>query len=549
MKLLRSPGAWISGILLVGAAWKLLFIFWDVIPFNSDEAVVALMARHILAGARPIFFYGQAYMGSMDAYLAAAGFWLFGQEVWVIRLVQTLLYLGVILTTYFTGKIAFDSPAAGLLAAAMLAIPSVNVMLYTTASLGGYGEALLIGNLLLLLAFWVVRRALPGDNPGQTPRRRMWLALLCWGLLAGIGLWTNGLTLIYTLPAGFYLARAAWQDGRLHQLARWLGLMAGGALLGALPWVFFALQRGLPQLIQELFGSAVSVETTPWLVRTAMHLGNFLLLGTSAIFSFRPPWAVRWLALPLLPFVLMFWVAVMVFFARRLRRGEAMRAEYGVLAGVGSVLLAGFVFTSFGVDPSGRYFLPLAVLLALVAAQMLISIARRGGPRWAWLPGGLLALVIGYHGIGTLQCAWAYPPGLTTQFYGPTSIDHRADQALIDFLNEVGETRGYTNYWVAYPLAFHSQEHLIFVPRLPYHLDLRYTARDDRYTPYQVEVAQSERVAYITTRNPALDARLRDQFQSLGVSWEEHQIADFRVYYRLSRLVRPEQIDLSEVVD
>jgi hypothetical protein len=500
------------------------------------------MARHILAGARPIFFYGQAYMGSLDAYLVAAGFAVFGQAVWVVRLVQGLLYLGVIFTTYLLGKTAFDSRAAGLLAAALLIFPPVHVMLYTTASLGGYGEALLIGNLLLLAAFWIVRRAVPAIRRDAPVNRRLGMALCAWGLLAGAGLWTNGLTLVYSAPSGLYLAWAAWKTGGLRRLASWLAFMAGSALLGAIPWAIYALQRGPSQLILELFGSAVSVETTPWLVRTATHLLNFLLLGTSAIFSFRPPWAVRWLGLPLLPFVLIFWLAVLVFFARCLRRGQALRAEYGVLAGVAGVLLAGFLFTSFGVDPSGRYFLPLAVPLALGAAQFLLSMPRR-----PWLPLGLLVLVGGYHLIGTVQCALAFPPGLTTQFYEPTIIDHRADQALIDFLSEKGETRGYSNYWVAYPLAFRSQERLIFIPRLPYHLDLRYTARDDRYAPYQMMVAQSEHVAYITTRNLALDERLRQQFSAQGMTWEEQKIGDYQVYYHLSRPLRPEQLDLSEV--
>jgi hypothetical protein len=53
----------------------------NAVPFNADEAIVALMARHILQGERPIFFYGQAYMGSLDAYLVALGFLLFGQQI------------------------------------------------------------------------------------------------------------------------------------------------------------------------------------------------------------------------------------------------------------------------------------------------------------------------------------------------------------------------------------------------------------------------------------------------------------------------------------
>jgi hypothetical protein len=114
----------------------------------------------------------------------------------------------------------------------------------------------------------------------------------------------------------------------------------------------------------------------------------------------------------------------------------------------------------------------------------------------------------------------------------------------MNFLRKQGETRGYTNYWTAYPLAFLSSEELIFVPRLPYHLDLRYTPRDDRYAPYTEIVENSPRVAYITTRNPLLDEYLRDAFSDLSVTWQEKVISDYRVYYNLSSPVRPSDIGL-----
>ncbi|MBE0696573.1 MAG: hypothetical protein IH586_06590, partial [Anaerolineaceae bacterium] len=158
MKPFRSGTVQIILVVLLAAAWKLVFFFWDLVPFNADEAVVGLMARHILSGARPVFFYGQAYMGSLDAFLVAGAFALFGQHVWCIRLVQSLLYLGTIATTALIGREAFGSLKPGILAALLLAIPTVNVSLYTTASLGGYGEALLMGNLILYLALASVRR-------------------------------------------------------------------------------------------------------------------------------------------------------------------------------------------------------------------------------------------------------------------------------------------------------------------------------------------------------------------------------------------------------
>jgi 4-amino-4-deoxy-L-arabinose transferase-like glycosyltransferase len=536
MKFIRSTAVQVTAVILLAAIWKIVFFFWDVVPFNADEAIVALMARHILLGKLPVFFYGQAYMGSLDAFLVAAGFLVFGQHVWVIRLVQTLLYLGVVLTTFFIGREAFHSERVGMIAALLLAIPTVNVMLYATASLGGYGEALFLGNLILLVALVLVQRRVQ-DEQGSLP----WVGFGLWGWLAGCGLWANGLSLVYSAPAGLYILWGLWKYKR-GWLAGFVMAVLIGFFLGSLPWWIFAATNGPNSLILELLGTAVAVEQNPWIVRTGMHLVNLLLLGVSVIFGFRPPWSVGWLGLPLLPFVLIFWMAVLWFFYRKLSRNEPGRSEYALLGGVAGTLLAGFLFTAFGVDPSGRYFLPLAVPLALVAAQMILHVPRR-----AWQTVGLLALVIGYQLWGTLQCALRYPPGLTTQFYEPSIIDHRADAELIAFLRQQGETRGYSNYWVAYPLAFHSAEDLIFIPRLPYHLDLRYTPRDDRYRPYTDLVDQSSRVAYITTRNPDLDRYLSEHFQGMGITWEEKQIGDYRVYYHLSRLVRPQDIGLGEL--
>ena len=56
-------GAVVAAVLL-----KSTLVAVGSFPFNSDEAVVGLMAKHISQGARPVFFYGQVYMGSLDAF-------------------------------------------------------------------------------------------------------------------------------------------------------------------------------------------------------------------------------------------------------------------------------------------------------------------------------------------------------------------------------------------------------------------------------------------------------------------------------------------------
>jgi 4-amino-4-deoxy-L-arabinose transferase-like glycosyltransferase len=519
-------------LLAIAAGWKTFLLARGAVPFNADEAVVALMARHILQGARPVFFYGQAYMGSLDAYLVAGGFALFGENVWVVRLVQILLYLGTLATTYLLGKAAFGRARSGLAAVLLLAIPSVNVTLYTTASLGGYGEALLIGNLLLILALRMSKR--PGLG-----------GIALWGWLAGLGLWADGLTLVYTLPALFLMGWQLRQE-KPRRLFGFAAAMVAGGLVGALPWWLYALQTGFDRLVLELLGSAVAVEQTGWLARTGMHLVNLLLLGLPAALSLRPPWSVEWLALPLLPAALLLWGAVIWFWFKRSAEPSAERPTYRLLAGVGGVLAVGFLFTSFGVDPSGRYFLPLAVPLALAAGELAWSLPRihprlaGAGPR-----GVFLGVLLAFQLWGNLQTGLRYPPGLTTQFDRQTIVEMREMSDLAAFLRENGETRGYTTYWVAYPLAFLSAEELIFTPRLPYHADLRYTARDDRYPPYDLLVAESERTAYIAPRGAQLlDEHLTTGLNALGVTYATRTIGDFKVYYDLSSPVRPEQLGL-----
>jgi hypothetical protein len=332
-----------------------------------------------------------------------------------------------------------------------------------------------------------------------------------------------------------------WQ--RRSQSARLfpIGLLALviSFLIGSFPWWQASLQTGFAQQVNELFGSAVSIEKTGWLIRTGNHIFYYVFLGLPAVFGFRPPWEVRWLGLPLLPFILIGWGLAFWRFPRLLKKTSPhYRRNWTMLIISAGLLTAGYVFTSFGLDPSGRYFLPLAVPFSLMMAWVILS-----SPLNMKFQSTLILLVLIYQAVGTIQSALKNPPGITTQFDNVTWIDHHYDQQLINFLLDKGEVRGYSNYWVAYPLAFESGEQIMFSPRLPYHPDLRYTSRDDRIPAYTRQVEKSASTAYITTFNPALDEALRKGFQRLAVSWQEETIGDFHIYYRLSRPVHPGEFE------
>jgi hypothetical protein len=372
---------------------------------------------------------------------------------------------------------------------------------------------------------------------------------LLWGIIAGLGLWTFGLTLVYSLPMGLALLWQGWsrasksESSSFFYVGKIVATIFVGGLIGSLPWWGYALQHGFAHLIRELSGGAIAgVGGDTWLLRIWNHAWMFVLFGSTAVFGLRPSWEIRWLALPLLPLILAFWMGVFFHIIRRFRQKRFNKLEPSILLAVMLTLGIGYIFTPFGADPSGRYFLPLMIPLSLFAAEMILSMVRRHG-HWAW---GLIALVLVYSLWGTMQSARRYPPGITTQFDPVAQVDHRHMTALIDFLHQQDETRGYTNYWVSYPLAFRSDETLIFVPALPYHQDFRYTPRDNRYTPYQKQVEQADRIAYITTNHPELNACLRNHFNRLHLDWREKQIGDYHIFYHISEVIHPEDLGLDD---
>ena len=534
-KLKSSSCYWIP--VLVAALLKTWLLVDDSIPFNADEAIVALMARHINLGELPTFFYGQAYMGSFDAILVALGFKLFGEQVLVIRIIQSLLYLGTVFTTALLGHRLFHSRGAALVAGLLAALPPVNFTLYSTVSLGGYGEMLLAGNLLLLGGLWIIRRV---QDEGFEPERLFFLGLFSWGAGTGFGFWVLGLSLVYAIPVVLVLFWVICKSTNTKLIWQASILILAGAILGSTPWWTFAIREGSAAQISELAGSAIAdINSIPGLLLPLERFRNLILFGGTVIIGLRPPWDVRWLMMPLLPFVLIFWLLVLFSSMKKMSRNKE-QVEQWIISLMGVVLLAGFIFTPFGNDPSGRYFTPLIVPMALFGADLIVNQFSQK----TLLQLGLLFLILIYNLGGIIQSVLDFPPGLTTQFDEITQIDQRKMGDLIDFLKEENIYRGYSNYWVSYPLAFLSKEEIILVPRLPYHEDFRYTARDDRYPPYGDLVDSAGEVGYITTNHPALDNYLRQQFEARDLTWKEKTIGDYHVYYDLSNLLRPEDIGL-----
>ena len=193
----------------------------DGIAFDSDEAIVYLMGRHISQGKPiPTFFYDQVYMGSLSAISVAGGFKLFGDSLETARIVQTAEFLLTLLSGFALARAVTGSARVAAIALLILAFPPASATLYTSISTGGWHEVMLCGNLVMLFA-WQLTIARKRDL-------WRWVAL---GLAAGIGWWSMGSIITAMAVAGLLILR--------HFSPKyWRGyaLAAAGFLLGSLPW-------------------------------------------------------------------------------------------------------------------------------------------------------------------------------------------------------------------------------------------------------------------------------------------------------------------------
>jgi hypothetical protein len=259
---------------------RLPFLVTGKIPFDSDEAVEGLMARHVLQGELPAFFWGQAFKGVPEVYASAIAFAMFGSSVAVLKTV-TLVFFAAYIALNF---VLIDTIASRWVAvcASMLLIAAPPALVFWSLDASAeYVVIMLLGTALLLL----VERAQRKEP--RTGLRR----LFAIGLVFGLGLWVHQLFVVYLIPLAIVAAsrNQQWRRGvgRLNITALVLCILAGIYVsLGTIAFVSggFALQLG-----------SISISATApqkmWRIATAV-----LALAALAQFATRTRGAEIWAA-------------------------------------------------------------------------------------------------------------------------------------------------------------------------------------------------------------------------------------------------------------
>lgn len=166
---------------------------------NPDEAIVGLMALDVAAGDRlPIYFYGQRYMGSLEAYVIAAMSTLFDDPVRALRFGPSCVF-AVCVAVQFLMLARWLGRRGGLVGAGVLLACSPMFCHWSVSARGGYVEILLWGTCLLwAYGEWFVEPVPPADA-----RRRRLRQLLFGGIL-GSGFWINPSIILFVAPIALH---------------------------------------------------------------------------------------------------------------------------------------------------------------------------------------------------------------------------------------------------------------------------------------------------------------------------------------------------------
>ncbi|MGN9908317.1 hypothetical protein ACTMTJ_12305 [Phytohabitans sp. LJ34] len=508
--------AWAATVcVLLGGAFRLVLVLTGMPPTSSDEATMALAALHIAEGRHfPAYFYGQHYMGTLEAFLAAPVFAVAGPSLVALRLPLVPMYLLFGWLMYQLTRRLYTRWFA-VAVVALLALGSHSVVQGQVFAGGGYPEIRPLGAGVLLLALLLASGC----------RWRL-AAFAGFGLLAGLAVWDDWLILPYVAAAGLLLAAGCGRE----LLGRSGAVLLAGVLVGAAPAVVHHVALGVTGTSLSAMLHLAEGEPAP----LADRLYGAVLLGVPLGGGLCAPGSCEgWPLLlgALYPFALLAAgggaaVALRRAAARPERIRQMGRLALAVAAAVTLVAYARSGAAGHTPGASVRYLTPLLISLPAVLWPLWTAAARlrRQSLGLLWIVPGravaatlLLVTIVAGMLLPTVALARDLPRG---------AAEAARERALVTSLERSGVTHLYTVYWTCNRLAFASRERLVCAVL---ENDLRPGL--DRYRPYRDAVAVHPNPAYVFPIGSPADRAFAARLAATGVPARIEEVGGYRVYH------------------
>lgn len=479
---------------------------------DYDEAMIGLIALDITRGARPVFLYGQPYLGTLEPFLIAGVFGLFGVGREALKVVPLAMSLMWVITSYLLARHLWGQRAA-LLAAMVAALPPLYVLVHVVRAWGATVETMALGNLILLVALRVTEAT-------RSRSRTLWCAVL--GFTIGFCFWLHWLGAFYVLAALVYVLLR--QPHIALNRGSWLAVPT--FFVGSLPlWLYnvsnnwhtfrFLLGPGRPETA-EVESKAVALDLVSRLIPRTLGVGPSVW-----------PW-LPWLG------VLIVTVAVLLLVAHTARcrwRGEPSSSEIVLLFAVSVpvlYLLSGFsraAINPYGIDATGRYVMVLFGAVPLVMA-FLYSIV----PHRIAVLATIVLLAVNLAGVLVADGSQV----LQSPYYNRAPASY---ETVIAALREENVRHVWTDLGLGQPLMLESQGEIVTADYLD-HIN----GGLPRFPDALEAVKRADRTAYLVAVLPGQIGPLERELQRLGVTYRKREIGS------LALLVPEERVEPSTVV-
>ena len=518
-----------GGLIAVGVALRLALILAGWPHSNSEEGTMGLEAMHILQrGERPIYFYGQNYMGAGEAYLGALAFWLFGVSLVALRLGMVALYALFMVGVGWLAQMLYGRRVA-LVALAVLALGTPFLLQIELLADGGKAETLALGALMVALVAWLALRWDARPTPTRGERLRRYGALVAWGVCAGLGLYTYAIIAPFVLASGLLLLIARWRELRRGAWA----LPLAGLLIGLLPAILYTAQAPLTNnpvavflsLHQSLNGGGESgvfalpkqlIGTLLYTLPAATGLVNIYPVEALPLYGpFTPAtfaalligggWSLGYLALLAVATYRPVRALRRNWPARRLWRAtttadddqeRARNLARLMLALAAWLTIAGYLFSATAANNphSGRYMIGLLIAVPALLWPILEGVRDAGAAKASFRhiarPAAIaligLALLLGVVGM-----ARAVPMGVA---------ESRSDVTFAHNLLTHHLTRFYSDYWTCDLMNFATREQVICAVVADYG-----QPGLTRYPPYDAAVRAVPNAPYLLRRGSDIE--------------------------------------------
>lgn len=497
-------------ILLSGIAIRLLYLTMPSF-FDSDQAVMGLMAKHILEGEFPVFFWGENYCGPLESYLASIFFYLFGMSTFTLGISPFLFSIGFMFITYKLAK-EIVGEKGGLIALLLVSIAPPFLIWHSVLARGNYIENLTFGSLILLVTYRIIYK-----------ESKIYLYCIL-GFLGGLAWYISPQAIHYIIVSGIFLFL---KDKRIFFRRRSF-LIILFFFLGSLPFWIYNLINGWPSFsdiaIRHTYRAKYDIPSLLTIFFNDM-LQSLLGAPVLELKAFFNPSLNLFITLT---FCL---TIIYIIVERRKALISILKLSLNETKGIDIFILLLFlssliVIFLFSDRTTTRFYLPLYAAISILISYFVLKIMERSKGI------GILifSLFLSSNLYGALTNATILQPEAFKE-------ERNKEKDIIRLCKEKALRYIYTpEFWIAFKLTFYAKEEVVFV--MPQRDQYARGYPVNKYPHYTDLADKSLRYGYLLHDSKVITggftaSAFEENLRLIGGSYKKDSVGPYVLFYDL----------------